>query len=647
VRSPRPLASLCHALALCALASTLALAAGCIASAKLRPDQEGHLARSVRRIVFSGNHHVSNEDLLSGMQLAPEHGSERVAFEPGLLEIDVKGIEHHYNEHGYYQAHVVSALARTVGLQVDVFIVIEEGEPSHFGDVVIKGAPGGDGLDAASLRELFGIRTGEIADHDRYMDGKHRIGRRLVAHGYLFAQIVGHMVFRADGKTADITLELEPKALVHFGKSRVEGVKSIPESAVRGRLAWDEGDIYDAERVALTEKRLSLVDRLASARIDFDEADQGKRVDLTVHVTEASRYEERGGFGFGFDKAHSEVRGRGSLLCRGCGFPMTTLRADATVAYSFLLKEGRELGWGVALGATAAHEDFLLPRLRLVNEIDYSQQVAEAYELRGPRSQQTLDRAFLAHDQLRLGVGWQWRYQEVVAVSDAVSPEYQQALGLVDGHWLRVAAFVQSLAYDARDNPLDTRSGYYLELRLEEGGPYAGGAFDYLLATPEARGYWPISENVMLAARGRLGWSVERSGALPITQRFFAGGPSSQRGFGSQRLSPVATGASGTTVPIGGEGLIETSVEARFDDVVEPLGLPLGFALFVDGADVTAHPQDLSWPNQHWAVGMGLRVRTPVGPLRLDAGLRLTRTGAGEPEPGSLGSISFGLGDSF
>ena len=73
---------------------------------------------------------------------------------------------------------------------------------------------------------------------------------------------------------------------------------------------------------------------------------------------------------------------------------------------------------------------------------------------------------------------------------------------------------------------------------------------------------------------------------------------------------------------IGGSALAELGLEARVPLVLVGQ-VPIGAALFVDAADVTERAAALG--GLHWAAGCGLRVGSPVGAVRLEAGIRLNR----------------------
>jgi outer membrane protein assembly factor BamA len=273
----------------------------------------------------------------------------------------------------------------------------------------------------------------------------------------------------------------------------------------------------------------------------------------------------------------------------------------------------------------------------------YSVSRTDAYTLQGLRSRLGLDRPFLS-DRLRAGLGYQFWLQSFLSVSDAIPGPQASALGM-NGIY-RLALLDQILTYDGRDDPIEPHLGFFLGAYFEEGATYLGGAFSYAKASPEIRGYLPLGSRLVLAARARFGWAFWTRGEVPITQRYYSGGGSSQRGFAPQRLSPIAGDEQGKRVPIGGQALFESSVELRFE-ALKLFGNWLNLVAFADGADATMRLSELDLGKLHWAVGGGLRYLTPVGPVRFDVGVRLNRTGPGEPDPNSHYAIHVSLGEAF
>ena len=142
----------------------------------------------------------------------------------------------------------------------------------------------------------------------------------------------------------------------------------------------------------------------------------------------------------------------------------------------------------------------------------------------------------------------------------------------------------------------------------------------------------------MLAAHGRGGAIV---GDVPATDRYFAGGASSQRGFPERQLAPSAGG-----VVVGGGALIETGLEARVA-IARWYGYPVELAGFLDGGDVTEAASQLDPLHLHWAAGGGVRLVIKSIPIRVDVGYRLNRYGAGEPRPGERTAVNIGIGEAF
>jgi outer membrane protein assembly factor BamA len=135
--------------------------------------------------------------------------------------------------------------------------------------------------------------------------------------------------------------------------------------------------------------------------------------------------------------------------------------------------------------------------------------------------------------------------------------------------------------------------------------------------------YHPIRRDLVLARSLQFGY-IGRMGGLPeipLAERFFAGGASSQRAFPDNQAGPrdLVTG-----FPLGGTALLFHSTELRFPLI----GDNLGAVIFHDMGNVYSAVENLSFRIHQknlqdfdymaHAVGTGVRYRTPVGPIRID-----------------------------
>ncbi|MDN5850137.1 MAG: BamA/TamA family outer membrane protein, partial [Nitrococcus sp.] len=156
------------------------------------------------------------------------------------------------------------------------------------------------------------------------------------------------------------------------------------------------------------------------------------------------------------------------------------------------------------------------------------------------------------------------------------------------------------------DDPLFTRKGYSWSLDVRGASQPVLSSTNFLQARLNGRAVLPW------AARGRLLLSADYGATattdfskLPPSQRFYAGGARSVRGYAFRSLSP--TNADGND--IGGRFLLVGSIEADYLFVGN-----FGAAVFFDAGDATLDPS-LSLKKD---VGIGLRYRSPVGMVRLD-----------------------------
>lgn len=127
---------------------------------------------------------------------------------------------------------------------------------------------------------------------------------------------------------------------------------------------------------------------------------------------------------------------------------------------------------------------------------------------------------------------------------------------------------------------------------------------------------------------------------LPASERFFAGGDTTIRGFSLDSVGVPAT-ITPKGFPKGGDAEIVLNAELR-----APLHGPVGVVLFADGGNVFSHAADLSLSQLRGSLGFGARYRSPIGPIRVDVGFKLDRRTLGTKlEPRY--ALHFSIGQAF
>src|SRR5207244_2279081 len=106
---------------------------------------------------------------------------------------------------------------------------------------------------------------------------------------------------------------------------------------------------------------------------------------------------------------------------------------------------------------------------------------------------------------------------------------------------------------------------------------------------------------------------------LPASERFFAGGDTTVRGYALDTLGrPEIKDKEGFS--IGGSGVVIFNLELRV-----PVWSAVEAAGFLDAGNVFAHASDIDLGEVRGAIGFGLRYKSPVGPIRNDLGFRVQR----------------------
>jgi outer membrane protein insertion porin family len=199
---------------------------------------------------------------------------------------------------------------------------------------------------------------------------------------------------------------------------------------------------------------------------------------------------------------------------------------------------------------------------------------------------------------------------------------------------VRLSTFDAEYVRDTRDKPLDAHHGVYQTFDIGITPTALGSSANFARFLGQTAFYKPVKPWLVWANNFRLGLAKPFAGSfVPISEAFFTGGADSLRGFpidgaGPQRPVPVCSNPANQatctliSVPVGGDMLFIVNSEARFPLPIYP---GLGAVLFYDGGNVYSNINLRQFADDFThTVGVGIRYQTPVGPIRLDVGYRLT-----------------------
>ncbi len=490
---------------------------------------------------------------------------------------------------GYYDPQVRSRTVRDDATWI-VRLRIKPGEPVLLGDVAIEvtGAGSEDG-NLAQVIDASTVRSGARLDHPAWEKLKTDLLRTAIENGYLDAKLVTH-VLEVDPprRVADARLTLETGGLYRFGKVTIEQDAINPEF-LQGFVRFTEGKPFSGALVRSTQFALEDSYYFSSVTITPGERDPATlTVPITIHADRIKRDRYAASVGFGTD---------------------TGPRGQFT--------------WDRRLVNDAGHRWRLQTTLSQV-----LQDVTFSYII--PVGDPALEKVEISTGYINQQLGGldSERYELIVGLTQSL------------GQWQRVLFAQVNQEITRFPGNEDTRSlllipgisfatqppnfltgwvrdqAYYFEL---SGSPATlGSDASYLRFYARGERVWPIQGPWFLRLRGELGTSwVDDFSELPGSQRFFAGGDRSVRGFALDSLSPKDPNAppgSGNK-GIGGRHKLVGSIEIERD-----LPRDLRGAVFFDTGNAF---DDWNTPLEY-SVGVGIRLRLPMLLIGIDVAQALS-----------------------
>ncbi len=391
-------------------------------------------------------------------------------------------------------------------------------------------------------------------------------------------------------KTGRVIYDVEAGPKSVFGKVYFKGHTSVEESYLRKLIPFKEGDCFRREKIEKLRGELLSTGLFARADIKLpDQPVDGKVVPLDIDLKE---------------RAHRTVR----------------------VGASFYTDEGLGgvVGW--------EHRNFLGSAEKLEAKIKASQRQQQAsLDLTKPffiRKDQTLSLTSSleredsdAFDELSIGAGASIAraFTRRLSGSTGVELKISQIEGkntLIQDNFA-LLSFPHSLTWDSRNDKLNARKGWFIKGTSEPFLDMLGNSDPFFKNRVTASTYFGFEKNTVFAVRASVG-SIQGADIenVPATERFYAGGGGSVRGFGYQEVGPFMNGD-----PSGGASIVEGAAEIRYK-----LTDTLGVVGFVDAGKVDESPTP-EFGDFSIGAGVGVRYYSSFGPLRLDVATPLTDKG--------------------
>jgi len=492
---------------------------------------------------------------------------------------------------GYYDPTVDKQLTGDAEHGWKAKFVVTPGAPTLVKTERVEVA--GDGKDQRRVRnalEGFVPKIGARFDHASYEASKAVIDSSLRGAGYLDAKITRRRVtVRPEDESADVNLGWESGPRYKFGDVRFAGDAPFPDGFLREFVPWKEGAYFNSEQVLNLQQRLVDADYFAMVSVQpaLDEKKDGTvPIDVLLNRDERTVYSGEVYYSTDFGAGVRLGAERRWLNKKGH-------KADVQTEYSQRLQEAA-VHYGIPRpGREDRSYDFGIAYRDETTDVSRSRNftlAASRSEKRWHGFTRTIGLKYLRGD-FQLG-----REDDNLEFGSS-------KLLFAEG----------SLSRRHVNDRLEPRKGYVMDFGLRLGSDAVLSDTD--MAQTWGRLTWliPQGEKGRIKLRGEVGaMTVGNFDALPPDLRFFAGGDRSVRGFDYHEIGEV--NANG--VVIGGKYLTVASAEYEYY-----FRENWGAAVFVDAGDAFSDSLSLNV-----GAGVGLRWRSPVGPIRVDVGFPVRST---------------------
>ncbi|MCG6943631.1 MAG: autotransporter assembly complex protein TamA [Thiohalocapsa sp.] len=467
---------------------------------------------------------------------------------------------------------------------------IDPGQPVKIAsvDYQITGA----GADNPAFPKKFPMQPGDVLLHADYDKAKNEITAIASEQGYLDADLVRHVVLIDPvAYDAHIEFHLETGPRFYFGHVTFKQ-DLLSDAYLKKFVDFKPGDVYDPDLLLQLQGNLVAMEYYKNVEIVplMDQAGPDHQVPIRV-VAERNKpnkylvgvgYATDIGPRFSLDYRRRYIGPRGHKLKAEIQVaPVTqSLVADYRIPFRNPLS------------------DYYVIRPELYSYDTASRQ--------GTQFKVGAAQSILTRSGWRRDIGVDYRYEDY-KITDEPNNTFNGLVPYVA--WSRVDA----------DDPINTKNGYRVRFLVQGTARNVLSETSFLSGTASVKWIKTLGARNRFITRADLGatWAPSLQD-VPASQRFFAGGDSSIRGWGLDALGPIdpATGQ-----VVGGRFLAVGSLE--YDRTIKG---PWGVAVFTDFGNAFDPTYNSAWEQ---SVGGGLRFATPIGPIRVDLAYAITKDPAG------------------
>lgn len=554
----------------------------------------------IQKITFSGMEYFNSDQLKEELMLTGSFPLFQKVDGARLYELPQE-VELLYKSHGFSETHVELAFDRE-GNKLKPILTIDEGRQDKIDSISIQGE------DLFSEEVLFekigGVQGGPFFQPNIQKDIE-RLKRYYLNQGIRGTEIVA-VVEQIQDNLYSVRFEIEEGQKIQIENIIITGYQATKKNTISRELLVHEGDFARYDAIRETKRKLERLGIFTEVMID-EIPISSDRINLLVGVREGAR--NYASLGIGMEtKSQPRTYAVWDYAFRPRGTAeLIRYNIFGTAAQASLVGQ---LSFRETRGVFSWRQPYFfgLPMETYFNAwLEREARTSFTYEGSGislttvkPISK-TENMDFLATLRYARRIITELKIEE----SEIDRQFFPFSTTAISGSYI----------WERRDDPFNPTGGFFFSSVLEWAFPYFGTESDFWKTFNKFQIFTPVVPDVTLGATVRLGLA---KGRVPIHERFFAGGSNSFRGVAFDELGPKDPESD---KPVGGKALLLFNFELAFPII--PAFKNLYGTLFFDKGNVFERRKQVSLAGLRNALGLGLKYKTPLGPVRLELGWNL------------------------
>ncbi len=561
---------------------------------------EGKVAR-IRRISIVGNRVYKESTLLGRFQLsAPTILSflkDSDQYSRQKLSGDLETLRSFYLDRGYINFNIESTQVTITPDRRDVYVTINISEGEKYTVSAVRLA-GDLVVDEEELQSLLRIAAGDVFSRRRITESSNAISERLGQEGFAFANVTPSPDIDKDKRQVSLTFFIDPGKRIYVRRINIAGNAKTRDSVVRRELRQLEGAWISTSKINRSRVRLQRLGYFDEVNVETPVVPGiDDQMDVNFSVSERSSGSLMAGLGYsqGQGLLINASISQNNIFGTGNRVSATVNNSSVNKVYSFSYTNPYYTIDGISRGFRLFSRS---TDSRQANVAAYTSDVwGGGVNFGIPLSEFNRVRLSLNYENTQL------------STSDLTPDSYIRFIA-DNGDEFDLVKLNLTWSHDTRNRAIFADRGGNRILSADVAVPL-GNLEYYKIRYRESR-FLPLADDFTFLLKGELaiGDAYGDTTELPFWERYYAGGPSSIRGYRSNRLGPQENG-----VPRGGAFKVVGNAELILPVPFAAENKSLRLTAFFDIGNVFARKEDFNADELRYSAGLSVMWLTPMAPL--------------------------------